>query len=89
MSLSAPPLRDKIPAKTDAAGNVWIELPYAWQKWFSSIPSAITLEAGLLKLPQYTTANAPPYVKGGMYFDTTLNKARVGGATAYETITSV
>jgi hypothetical protein len=27
--------------------------------------------------------------KGGIYFDTTLNKLRVGGATAWETITSV
>jgi hypothetical protein len=38
---------------------------------------------------QYTTVNAPPYGKGLMYFDTTLNKLRVGGATAWETVTSV
>jgi hypothetical protein len=38
---------------------------------------------------QATTANKPPYVKGGLYFDITLNKLRVGGATAWETITSV
>lgn len=38
---------------------------------------------------QYTTVNAPPYVKGNMYFDLTLNKLRVGGATAWETVTSV
>ena len=37
----------------------------------------------------YTTANAPAYVKGGIYFDTTLNKLRIGGATAWETVTSV
>lgn len=42
-----------------------------------------------LDLPQHTTANAPAYQKGRMYFDLTLNKARIGGATAYETITSV
>ena len=36
----------------------------------------------------YTTANAPTYFKGSIYFDLTLNKLRVGGATAYETITS-
>ena len=36
----------------------------------------------------YTTANAPSYAKGLIYFDLTLNKLRVGGATAYETITS-
>lgn len=35
-----------------------------------------------------STATAPAYVKGGVYFDTTLNKLRVGGATAWETITS-
>lgn len=34
------------------------------------------------------TASAPAYVKGGMYFDTTLNKMRIGGATAWETVTS-
>lgn len=37
---------------------------------------------------QAATASAPPYVKGGFYFDTTLNKMRVGGATGWETITS-
>ncbi len=42
-----------------------------------------------LILPQQaTTAAAPAYVKGAIYFDTTLNKLRVGGATAWETITS-
>ena len=37
---------------------------------------------------QRATAGAPAYVKGGMYFDTTLNKLRIGGATAWETVTS-
>lgn len=37
---------------------------------------------------QQPTATAPTYVKGGIYFDTTLNKLRVGGATGWETITS-
>jgi hypothetical protein len=40
-------------------------------------------------IAHYTTATAPAYVKGALYFDTTLNKLRVGGATAWETITSV
>ena len=35
-----------------------------------------------------TTAGAPTYVKGGLYFDTTLNKLRIGGAAAWETVTS-
>lgn len=45
-------------------------------------------ELRMLDLPQATTANAPAYKKGRLYFDTTLNKARIGGATAYETLTS-
>lgn len=45
--------------------------------------------AGLFYPKQSTTAAAPAYVKGAIYFDTTLNKLRVGGATAWETITSV
>jgi hypothetical protein len=44
---------------------------------------------GTISPQQATTAAAPAYVKGAIYFDTTLNKLRVGGATAYETITSV
>jgi len=43
---------------------------------------------GDLVFPQQA-ATAPTYVKGAIYFDTTLNKLRVGGATAWETITSV
>ena len=33
--------------------------------------------------------SAPSYVKGAIYFDTTLNKLRVGGAAGWETITSI
>jgi hypothetical protein len=44
---------------------------------------------GVLFPVQAPTASAPTYVKGGIYFDTTLNKLRVGGATAWETITSI
>jgi hypothetical protein len=44
---------------------------------------------GLMYPQQAPTASAPAYVKGAIYFDTTLNKLRVGGATAWETITSV
>ena len=45
--------------------------------------------ADVILPPQAVTASAPAYVKGGMYFDTTLNKMRIGGATAWETVTSV
>ncbi len=48
---------------------------------FGNIPSGLTI------VGKY--ASPPPYVKGGMYFDTTLNKLRVGGATSWETVTSV
>ena len=37
---------------------------------------------------QATTVGAPAYVLGGMYFDTTLNKLRIGGASGWETVTS-
>ncbi len=37
---------------------------------------------------QAATASAPAHRVGGVYFDTTLNKLRVGGASEWETITS-
>ncbi|WP_427007184.1 hypothetical protein [Pseudarthrobacter sp. H2] len=47
------------------------------------------IEAAVVFKPvQAPTASAPAYVKGGIYFDTTLNKLRIGGATGWETITS-
>lgn len=49
---------------------------------------AVSFEA-LMFPQQAATASAPAYVKGGIYFDTTLNKLRIGGATAWETVTSV
>ena len=43
----------------------------------------------IIKPVQHATTGAPSYVKGAIYFDTTLNKLRVGGATAWETVTSL
>lgn len=43
---------------------------------------------GVIFPVQAATASAPAYVKGGMYFDTTENKLYVGGATAWEKVTS-
>lgn len=40
-------------------------------------------------IPQYTTAGRPPYKKGLLIYDTTLGKLVVGGATAWEVVTSV
>lgn len=44
--------------------------------------------SGVFKPQQASTAGAPAHVVGGMYFDTTLNKLRIGGATGWETVTS-
>lgn len=66
-----------------------------WREWALSITTYIQNQiagdgsGNLVNIPQYTTALAPAYQKGAIYFDTTLNKLRVGGATAWETITSV
>jgi len=55
----------------------------------NSITTAHSSRKGGLFFPvQAATASAPTYVKGALYFDTTLNKLRVGGATAWESITS-
>jgi lysophospholipase L1-like esterase len=43
---------------------------------------------GVFMPVQAPTASAPAYVLGGMYFDTTLNKLRIGGASGWETVTS-
>jgi hypothetical protein len=50
---------------------------------------SIAIFNGTISPVQATTAGAPAYVKGAMYFDTTLNKLRIGGATGWETVTSV
>jgi hypothetical protein len=44
--------------------------------------------SGTVSCGQFTTATEPAYVKGAQFFNTTLNKMRIGGATAYETVTS-
>lgn len=69
-----------------SANNAKFESP-SWQNWFQRI----TTEVGSLLYngpKQYPTSSAPTYKKGAMYFDTTLNKLRIGGATGWETVTS-
>jgi hypothetical protein len=44
---------------------------------------------GVIAPQQAVTASAPTYSLGAMYFDTTLNKLRVGGATVWETLQKV
>ena len=68
----APPPQDKI-----------ADVP-VWRTWFQSIYQNSTSAS----IPQYPTSKAPAYYKGGVYFDTTLNKLRVGGASGWETVTS-
>lgn len=41
---------------------------------------------GTISPKQATTAGAPAYLKGAIFFDTTLNKLQVGGASAWETV---
>jgi len=53
----------------------------------STLGTSTTTFNGYFKPP--ALASAPTYVKGAVYFDTTLNKLRVGGATTWETITSI
>jgi hypothetical protein len=53
----------------------------------STAGTSTTTVNGYFKPP--ALASAPTYVKGAVYFDTTLNKLRVGGATTWETITSI
>lgn len=44
--------------------------------------------AGPISLPSYTTATRPTYGAGKVIFDTTLGKMCVGGAAAWEVVTS-
>jgi hypothetical protein len=60
-------------------GNVYV---------LQNAPTKSMILGGIFKPMQAPTASAPAYVKGGVYFDTTLNKLRIGGATAWETVTS-
>lgn len=65
-----------------------------WREWAFKITTHLQKQilgdqtGNLFNPPQYTTASAPAYKKGAIYFDTTLNKLRVGGASGWETITS-
>ena len=72
---------------TAASGSVDAAITFTTAMTLSS--SSNLSVTGTISPRQATTAGAPAYVKGAIYFDTTLNKLRVGGATAWETITSV
>ena len=70
-------------------GSTWLHFGVGSVVKLSINPSGNTVALGTISPQQATTAAAPAYVKGAIYFDTTLNKLRVGGATGWETITSV
>ena len=53
------------------------------------IPTVKLEVNGLVKVGQYTNGTEPAYIKGAQYFNTTINKLKIGGATAWETITSI
>lgn len=59
------------------------------QDWRVGGISKVSIKNNGVFMPvQAVTASAPDYVVGGVYFDTTLNKLRVGGASGWETVTS-
>jgi hypothetical protein len=73
-----------------AGSHLWYTAPSGTAGNPITFTQALAINAsGSLQLFSATTAAAPAYVKGAMYFDTTLNKLRIGGATAWETVTSV
>jgi len=45
--------------------------------------------SGLLYLGKFTTGTAPAYQQGTTWFNTSLGKMIIGGATAWETVTSI
>jgi hypothetical protein len=55
-----------------------------WSGLTSTASGGKTFPDKVLMLP-----SAPPWFKGGIYFDSTLNKLRVGGAAGWETVTSI
>lgn len=79
---------------TAVSENTWVQLlndvsgSFPWKLSLVEVYGKI-VSNGVIKPRMSTTALAPPYEKGAIYFDTTLNKLRVGGATGWETITSV
>lgn len=73
--------------RTNTAGEKAGSLLYGT---FNAIPANQTLHINGVIFPiQAPGASPPTYVKGGMYFNTTSNKLMIGGATGWETVTSL
>ena len=64
------------------------EVSNGTQGLFNVFTNGNIKNSGLHILGQYTTATRPAYVKGSQFFDTTINKMVIGGATAWEDVTS-
>jgi len=47
------------------------------------------IATGRIELPQYTTATRPAWVNGAQIFDSDLDKLLIGGASAWEVVTSI
>jgi hypothetical protein len=45
--------------------------------------------AAVLFPKQYTTATRPSFVNGGVIYDTDIDKLVIGGASAWEAVTSI
>lgn len=80
--------------KSYNSSNVQTTCEVRWEAgaglaWYINSSEVMRINGnGVLMPEQAPTASAPAYVKGGIYFDTTLNKLRIGGATGWETVTS-
>lgn len=73
---------------------------YSWSTWnganFDNLTAGtvilygdVNVPQGLIYPQQQPTSTAPTWVEGGMYYDTTLHKLRIGGVSGWETVTSV
>lgn len=67
-----------------AGGN---QLVQRWRLDKVSISKPLEV-ANIINLGKFTNGTEPALVSGAIYFNTTLNKMRIGGATAWETVTS-
>lgn len=68
-----------------------IDTPTGTSFWVLYDPTTHTVTVNgvaYAAIPRYTTAARPAYSNGFIYFDTTTDKLVIGGASAYETVTS-
>jgi len=55
---------------------------------YRDIKARVIIATGRIDLPQYTTATRPTLTNGALIFDSDLDKALIGGASAWEVVTS-